>query len=106
VVRWPLHRAFTTLSRTTATSGTNKKASKKAATTKSTSGRNAKTSLESLAERVAPPNKALVRIATRSVSRATLNQLGQSWASEDIIAVVPPFIGLRLRSFRRGNPAQ
>jgi hypothetical protein len=46
---------------------------KKAATVKSTSERTTKTPLESLAERVAPPNKTLVRIATRSVSRAALN---------------------------------
>jgi hypothetical protein len=86
-----------------ATSGTKKKAAKKAATTKSTTERSAKTSLQSLAERVAPPNKALVRIATRSVSRATLNQLGQSWVSEDIIAAVPAFIETQLKAWTRLN---
>jgi hypothetical protein len=86
-----------------ATSGTKKKAAKKAATTKSTSGRNAKTSLQSLTERATPPNKALVRITTRSVSRATRNQLGQSWVSEDVIAAVPAFIGTQLKAWKRLN---
>jgi hypothetical protein len=84
-----------------ATSGTKKTAAKKAATTKSTSERSAKTSLQSLTEHVAPPNKALVRIATRSVSRATLNELGQSWVSEDIIAEVPAFIETQLEAWKR-----
>lgn len=60
--------------------------------------------LRALVSRVSGPNLPLVALLTRGLTRAALNELGQSFASETILKEVPSFVETQLLAWKALGP--
>jgi hypothetical protein len=62
--------------------------------------------LHKLVARVGPARPVVVRLATRGISRASLNELGAGWSTRTILDAIAPFVSAQLLAWKKLSPEE